>query len=72
MPLGEAILEFVAEIFAQGFFEGIVGLVRRLGALVRSLVTPRLSYRAALRGSGNVVLGMLVLGAFALLIIVLS
>jgi hypothetical protein len=68
MPLGEAIMEVVAEVFAQGFLEGIVGLVRRLGALVKALIIRKLTYREALRRSGNVWVGLLTLGAFALLI----
>jgi hypothetical protein len=53
MPLGEAIAAFVAEVFAQGVLEGLLGPVRRLGAWVRSLCIPGLTYRGALRGSWN-------------------
>ncbi|MBK6626257.1 MAG: hypothetical protein IPJ87_17600 [Flavobacteriales bacterium] len=61
MPVGEAIAEFIAEVFAQGALEGLLGLVRRLGAWVRSLLIPKLTYRSALRGSWNRRVGALVL-----------
>lgn len=61
MPLGEVIAEFIGEVFAQGFLEGLASLLRRLGALVRSLVIPGLSYPAALRRSWNGLIGIVVL-----------
>ena len=64
MPLGEAI----AEVFVHGILEGLYGLVRRLGALVRSLFLPKLTYRTALRGSWNRRVGVLVLLLLGLLL----
>lgn len=61
MPVGEAIAELIADVFAQGVLEGLLGLVRRLGAWVRSLLIPKLTYRSALRGSWNRRVGVLVL-----------
>ncbi len=72
MPVGEAIAEFIAEVFAQGMFEGLLGLVRRLGAWVRSLLIPKLTYRSALRGSWNRRVGALVLLLIGLLLTSLS
>ncbi|HMQ76122.1 MAG TPA: hypothetical protein PKE21_09125 [Flavobacteriales bacterium] len=71
MPVGEAIAEFIAEVFAQEILEGLLGLVRRPGAWVRSLLIPKLIYRSALRGCWNRRVGVLVLlliGAFVALI----
>jgi hypothetical protein len=72
MPLGEAIAEFVAEVFVQGVFEGLLGLVRRLGAWVRSLCIPGLTYRSALRGSWNRRVGALILVSIGLVLASLS
>lgn len=68
MPIGEAIAEFIADVFAQGILEELPGLVRRLGAWVRSLLIPRLTYRSALRGSWNRRVGALVLLLIGLLL----
>jgi sugar phosphate permease len=72
MPLGEAIAEFVAEVFAQGFVDGLVGLVRRLGAAIRSLLIPGLTYRSALRGGWNRRVAMRVIAAVVLLSVLLA
>lgn len=72
MPVGEAIAEFIADVFAQGVFEGLLGSVRRLGAWVRSLLIPKLTYRSALRGSWNRRVGALVLLLIGLLLTWLS
>lgn len=61
MPLGEAIAELIGEVLAQGVLEGLFGLPRRLGALVRSLLIPRLTYGAALCGRWNRRVGIPVL-----------
>lgn len=72
MPVGEAIAEFIADVFAQGMIDGLLGLVRRLGAWVRSLLIPKLTYRTALRGSWNRRVGALVLLLVGLLLISLN
>ncbi|MBL8010136.1 MAG: hypothetical protein JNJ64_05975 [Flavobacteriales bacterium] len=61
MPFGETLVELIVDAFANGVLEGLVGLLRRLGALVRSLLIPRLTYRSALRGSWNRRVGAVVL-----------
>lgn len=61
MPFGETLVELIVDAFANGVLEGLVGLLRRLGALVRSLLIPRLTYRSALRGSWNKRVGAVVL-----------
>lgn len=72
MALGEAIAEFIAEMFVQGLLEGLYRLLHRLGALVRSLIIPKLTYSAALRGSWNRRVGALVLLLLGLVLAALS
>ena len=72
MPVGEAIAEFIADVFAQGMLEGLISLVRRLGAWVRSLLIPKLTFRSALRGSWNGRVGALSLVLIGLLLASLS
>jgi hypothetical protein len=72
MPLGEAIAEVFAEVFVHGILEGLYGLVRRSGALVRSMFLPKLTYRTALRGSWNRRVGVLVLLLLGVLVARLS
>jgi hypothetical protein len=72
MPLGEVLMEVVGEVFAQGFVEGVAGLVRRLGALVTSMVSRKLTYREARKRSGNGRVGLVTLVVIALLVALLG
>ncbi|MEZ4757181.1 MAG: hypothetical protein R2817_10175 [Flavobacteriales bacterium] len=72
MPLGEAIAVFFSEVLFHGFLDGMSGLLRRLGALVLSLIVPKLTYSTALRGSWNRRVGALVLLLLGLVLAALS
>lgn len=72
MPFGETLVELIVDVFANGVFEGLVGLLRRLGALVRSLLIPKLTYRSALRGSWNRRVGALVLLLIVAVVVLMS
>jgi hypothetical protein len=65
MPLGETLLEFLGELFATAFVEGVYHGHRRLGARLRSWVIPDLTYAQALKRRFNFLLG---LGTVVLLI----